>query len=65
VYDWVKLVEKVDKGLQSWKGSVLSIAGRITLINACLSNTHIYHMSMYLLPKTVIKKLDMKRRRFL
>jgi hypothetical protein len=29
------------------------------------TNSVIYHMSMYLLPKTTIKKLDAKRRRFL
>jgi hypothetical protein len=58
------LEEKFDKRLDSWKGSSLSIAGRITLINACLSNSPIYHMSMYLLPSTTIKKLDIKRKNF-
>jgi hypothetical protein len=38
-----------------WKGGTMSIAGRTTLINSSLSNTIIYHMSMYLLPKTVSK----------
>lgn len=33
------------------------------LINASLSNTPIYHMSMYMLPKTVIKRMDKMRRR--
>jgi hypothetical protein len=35
------------------------------LINAGLSNTPIYHMSMFLLPKTVIKRMDKMRRNFL
>ena len=56
VSDWNKLEEKNDKRLQSWKGSALSIAGRITLINSCMTNTPIYHMSMYLLSKTTVKK---------
>jgi hypothetical protein len=60
-----KLEEKFDKRLETWKGNCLSMAGRITLIDACLTNSPIYHMSMYLLPKTTIKKLDAKRRRFL
>jgi hypothetical protein len=35
------------------------------LINACLRNSLIYHMSMYLLPKTTIGNLDKKERSFL
>jgi hypothetical protein len=54
IADWIRLEEKFYKRLDSGKGSSLSIAGRITLINACLSNSPIYHMSMYLLPNTTI-----------
>lgn len=32
VDDWTKLVEKVDKRLQNWKGSVLSIPGELPLL---------------------------------
>lgn len=42
----------------------MSIAGRTTLINSSLTSTFIYHMSMYMLPKTIIKELDKQRRRF-
>jgi hypothetical protein len=42
----------------------MSIAGRTTLINSSLSNSFIYHMSMYLLPKTVTDRLDKQRRIF-
>ena len=52
------------KKLAAWKGGSLSIAGRTTLINANLSSSFIYHMSMYLLPKTITKKLDGQRRSF-
>ena len=48
----------------TWKGSSMSIAGRTILINSSLSTTFIYHMSMYLLPKTVMAKLDKQRRTF-
>lgn len=44
ISDWIKLEEKLAKRLEGWKGSSLSIAGRITLINSCLSNSPIYHM---------------------
>jgi hypothetical protein len=42
----------------------LSIIGRTTLINSSLTNSSIYHMSMFLLPKTVIHRMDKGRRKF-
>jgi hypothetical protein len=39
----------------------MSSAGRTTLINSSLSNTIVYHMSMYLFPKTVAGVLDKQR----
>jgi hypothetical protein len=61
VKDWRPVEEKNEKKLVVWKGGTMSIAGRTTLINSSLSNTIIYHMSMYLLPKTVSDKLDKHR----
>lgn len=58
VSDWLTLTEKSMKRLDVWKGSSLSIAGRSTLISSSLNNSPIYHMSVYMLPKTTIKKLD-------
>jgi hypothetical protein len=55
VSDWLPLVEKSLKRLDVWKGSALSIARRSTLISLGLNNSPIYHMSVYLLPKTTIK----------
>ena len=63
--DWAPLIEKNNKKLDNWKGSSMSIAGRATLINSFLSSTFIYHMSMYLLPKTILNTLDRQRRSFL
>lgn len=65
IVDRVKLEEKIAKKLEVWKGSSISIAGRITLINSCLTNFPIYHMSMYLLPKTNLNNMESKRRTFL
>jgi hypothetical protein len=53
VKDWEPLVEKNEKKLMVWKGGAMSIAGRTTLINSSLTSSAIYHMSMYLLPKTI------------
>ena len=52
------------KKLAMWKGSSLSIAGRTTLINSSLSSSFIYHMSIYLLPKTIVESLDKQIRTF-
>lgn len=52
--DWNPLVDKSNKRLDVWKGSTMSMAGRSTLICACLNNSPIYQMSMYLTPKTIL-----------
>ena len=58
------LEEKNEKKLAIWKEKSLSIAGRTTLFDSSLSNSFIYHMSMYLLLKTTTDKLDQQRRTF-
>ena len=42
----------------------MSIAGRTTLLSSSLNNAPIYQMSIYLLPKTIVYKLDKIRRTF-
>ena len=64
VIDWLPLIDKSNKRLDTWKGNCMSIAGRSTLIGASLNNSPIYHMSIYLLPKTTVSKLDKIRRSF-
>ena len=55
---------KMRKKLSIWRGNSLSIADRATMINSSLTSTFIYHMSMYLFPKTIIQNLDRQRRSF-
>jgi hypothetical protein len=64
VCDWAPLIDKSNKRLDVWKGGNMSIAGRTTLIGASLNNSPIYHMTVYLLPKTTIDSLDKIRKRF-
>jgi hypothetical protein len=64
VIDWARLEDKYAKKMDVWQGSSLSMAGRTTLINASFVSSTLYHMSMYLVPKTVIKRLDKNRRKF-
>jgi hypothetical protein len=58
------LEEKSMNKLAIWKGGALSIARRVALINASLSNSFIYHISIYLMPKTVTSRLDKHKRMF-
>lgn len=64
VIDWVPLEDKNKKKLDIWKGGSMSIVGRTTLIDSSLSNSFIYHMSLYWLPKTIVDNLDKQRRSF-
>jgi hypothetical protein len=62
--DWMSICEKMIKRLDDWKGSSLSLGGRLVLINSCLSNLLVYDMSMYWLHVSVINKMDTARKRF-
>ena len=64
VADWMPICEKLLKRLDGWKGSSLSLGGRLVLINSCLSNLPIYAMSMYGLPESTLSKMDSVRKRF-
>jgi hypothetical protein len=64
VGDWLSLIEKSAKELDVWKGGTMSIAGRAALISSSLNNNPIYHMSIYLLPKSTTNSLDKIRRTF-
>jgi hypothetical protein len=64
VIDWVKLEEKSVKKSDVWQDGSLSMGGRKELINSSLSNSSIYHMPMFLIPKTNIKRLDKQRRTY-
>lgn len=62
---YLPLIQKITGKLTTWKADMLSIGGRITLINAALTAVPIYMMQVFLLPKWVINKIDQSRRKFL
>ena len=62
--DWLRVQERFEKRLSSWKGKTLSMGGRLTLINSILSSLPMYMMSFFEIPKGVRKKLDYFRSRF-
>ncbi|KAJ0612656.1 putative RNA-directed DNA polymerase [Helianthus annuus] len=61
---WQPVVEKFNKRLSSWKARNLSFAGRVTLAKAVLGSLPSYYLSLFLTPKSIIKKLESIRRAF-
>ena len=62
--EWKLVEERLEKRLSSWKGKLLSVGGRLVLINAVLSNMVLYMLSFFKLPKGVLTRLDYFRSRF-
>jgi hypothetical protein len=62
--DWRLVEERFQKKLSSWKGKMLSLGGRLDLINSVLSSLPMYMMSFFRIPKGVLDKLDYYRSRF-
>jgi hypothetical protein len=62
--EWKIVEERLQLRLSSWKRKLLSIGGRLVLINSVLSNMVLYMLSFFLLPKGVLNRLDFFRSRF-
>jgi hypothetical protein len=62
---WSSTVEKVESKLGSWQGRFLSLGGRLVLINSSLANVPLYRVSIYKAPKSVLRKIDIFRKRLL
>jgi hypothetical protein len=58
------LGEKTKKKMSGWIGNSMSIGGRLVKIDACLSSTAVYQMSLRLLHKTNIEQMDKPIRSF-
>lgn len=62
---WNPIIERIERKLASWKGKLLSIAGRLTLIKASIASLPLYYMSLFQAPKGVIEKINKLQRQFL
>jgi hypothetical protein len=62
--EWKLVNERLQKRLSSWKDKLLSLGGRLVLINLVLLNMVIHMITFFLLPKGVLQKLDYYRSRF-
>ena len=62
--DWKHIEEKFQKRLSSWKSKLLSVGGRLTLINSVLTSLPMFMFSFFEVPKEVLKKIETFRSRF-
>ncbi|CAL4980148.1 unnamed protein product [Urochloa decumbens] len=65
VTDYQPLVDTFDRYLSGWKAKLLSSGGRMVLVITVLGGLAVYYMSAQLLPKSVLDKLEARRRAFL
>jgi hypothetical protein len=62
--DWRVVEEKFEKKLSSWKGKLMSVGGRLVLINSVLTSLAMFMLSFFEVSKGVLEKLDYYRSRF-
>ena len=55
--DWKIIEDRIEKRLSGWKGNLLSIGGRLVLINSILSSLPMFMLSFFEVPKGVHRKL--------
>jgi hypothetical protein len=56
--DWKYVEERFQKKLNCWRSKLLSVGGRLVLLNSVLSSLPMFILSFFELPKGVLKKLD-------
>ena len=56
--DWLPLIEKIKEKFATWKGKLLSLAGRVTLINSVICSTVVFWMFNFSLPSGIVKQID-------
>jgi hypothetical protein len=62
--DWKHVEERFQKRLSDWKSKILSVGGRLVLINSVLSSLPMFMMSFFEILRGVLKRLDYFRSRF-
>jgi len=56
--DWKNIDERLRKKLSCWKRKMLSVGGRLVLINSIMSSLPVFMLSFFEIPKGVLKKLE-------
>ncbi|GJV26369.1 hypothetical protein Tco_1379064 [Tanacetum coccineum] len=61
---WKMLIDRFRSRLSTWKASLLSIGGRLTLIKSVLGSLGIYYLSIFRAPESVLNDLERIRSNF-
>nr|GFC32733.1 RNA-directed DNA polymerase, eukaryota, reverse transcriptase zinc-binding domain protein [Tanacetum cinerariifolium] len=61
---WDDIILKIKSRLSKWKVKTLSIGGRLSLLKSVLGASPIYAMSIFTVPRGVLKDLESIRNRF-
>jgi hypothetical protein len=64
ISDWNVIVATIQNKLANWKGTLLSLRGRLTMVNDVLSAVLLYRLFLYKIPIKVRKRIDTIRGRF-
>ncbi|KAL6142125.1 hypothetical protein ACLB2K_060408 [Fragaria x ananassa] len=59
------IVDKIQLRFSSWKGSLLSMAGRLQLINSIMASMVVYSFQIYEWPVNLLRRLEVWCRNFL
>jgi hypothetical protein len=63
--DLQPVIDKIIKRIAGWRGRLLSYAGRLTLLRACLSSILIYLLSIIKFPRWAIDMINSRMGHFL
>ncbi|GJT17097.1 RNA-directed DNA polymerase, eukaryota, reverse transcriptase zinc-binding domain protein [Tanacetum coccineum] len=64
IASWKMLIDRFRSRLSTWKASLLSIGGRLTLIKSVLGSLGIYYLSIFRAPESVLNDLERIRSNF-
>jgi hypothetical protein len=62
--DWKALEQRMEKKHSSWKGKLLSVGGRLVLINSILTSMVLLMLSFFEVPRGVLERIEYFRSRF-
>ncbi|RVW87592.1 putative ribonuclease H protein [Vitis vinifera] len=62
---WDPVIERISRRLDGWKKTYLSLGGRITLIQSCLSHILSYFLSLFKIPASIASKIEKMHKNFL
>ncbi|KAL0401950.1 UNVERIFIED_CONTAM: Retrovirus-related Pol polyprotein from type-2 retrotransposable element R2DM [Sesamum latifolium] len=65
IADYKPLLLNIDSRIKGWDGIMLSFAGRVQLIKSVLLALHVYWAMVFILPKTIIRKIEKRLHLFL